>query len=70
MSRRAAKAGASGAHDGMHRAGYECPWGEPQCSGCVQEFALHIAWQATGKVRPWDGELKHQTKNCHACRQI
>ncbi|GGW19385.1 hypothetical protein GCM10010501_55410 [Streptomyces libani subsp. rufus] len=68
MSRRAAKAGAAGAHDGVHRAGFECPWDEPQCSECVEEFAIHTGWQLTGELRPWDDELKHQPKKCYECR--
>lgn len=68
-ARRAAKAGAAGRHNGTHRPGYECPWGEPQCSGCVEESAIHIGWELTGKIRPWDDDLKHQPKKCYVCRQ-
>ena len=69
-ARRAAKAGAARTHDGIHRAGYECPWGEHQCSACVLEFAIHVGWELTGKFRPWVDELKHQPKKCYVCRQM
>lgn len=68
-ARRATKAGAATAHDGQHRPGVQCPWGDPQCPSCLLEFSVHIAWLATGKHRPWDDDHHHVPSRCFECQR-